>query len=174
MKMMKILTFISLLKVSFSSLPFVDLNKYTGKWFQVYANPFSFYVTENGGSCITADYQLLDSSSISILNSELVKGKPRSIQAIGTVIHLDEPGKLTVKFEGVPFNGTYWIYEVGPIVDNQYQYSIVSDDKQSSLFVLARNIDQYQAMFAPKLEDTLLHLGFKTTKLIPTNQTDCF
>jgi apolipoprotein D and lipocalin family protein len=154
-------------------LPYVDISKYVGRWYQVYANPFSFYITENGGSCITADYQILDSSSISVLNSEIVKGKPRSIRAIGTIIDPNEPGKLTVKFENVPLNGTYWIYDIGPIENNQYQYSIVSDDQKLSLFVLTRDVENFQVSYDPKIRMMLSDLGFQESTLISTPQTNC-
>lgn len=173
MKFSNFIVVFSAMISSVRALPYVDISKYTGRWFQVYANPFSFYITENAGTCITADYSSIDSSSISILNSELVNGKPKTIRAVGTIINLEEPGKLTVKFENVPINGSYWVYELGPVENGQYQYSIVSDDFKSSLFVLARNVEVFRATYDSKLRDTLRSLGFKESSLIPTNQTDC-
>ena len=32
----------------------------------------------------------------------------------------------------------YWIVKLGPIVDGQYQYSVVTDSRTSSLFILVR------------------------------------
>lgn len=119
----------------------IDFGKYTGQWFQAGANPFSFYVTENGGTCIKAEYERLDDHTISIVNTELVKGTPKSIKAIGTAT---SPNRLTVKFDGVPVNGSYVIAEVGPVYNNQYQYSIVTDDQKLSLFILVRNISVYK------------------------------
>lgn len=173
---MKLFTFLLPVLGVCSSLafPFVDLPKYTGRWFQAYANPFSYYITENGGSCVIADYEILDSTSISILNSEIgANGKPKSIKAVATVNNPVEPGKLTVKFEGLPFNGTYWIYDIGPIKNGQYQYSIVSDAQKQSLFVLTRDLKSYGVSYEPKLREILDGLGFNSKNILTTPQTNC-
>ena len=154
-----------------TAFPFIEISKYTGRWYQVLANPFSYYTTESGGSCVIADYAQLDDLSISVLNSEVVKGKPKSIRAVGTVVNPSEPSKLTVKFENIPFNGTYWIYEIGPEENQKYQYSIVSDDQKFSLFVLVRDLETYTSIYEPKIRTHLSDLGF--TSLVPTPQTNC-
>lgn len=173
---MKLFSFLVLFTTQFwngQGLPLVDLAKYTGRWYQTFANPFSFYFTENAGSCIYADYTAVDESTIRIFNGEKVKDKSQSIKGTASVVNLEEPAKLTVKFDGLPFNGTYWIYDIGPIENNQYQYSIVSDDTKSSLFVLTRNLEVFSTLYESKVKESLEHLGFSNQNLIPTIQTNC-
>ena len=44
-------------------------------------------------------------------------------------------GELTVDL--TPSPAPYWVVELGPVVDDLYDYAIVSDNNQISLFVLA-------------------------------------
>ena len=36
----------------------------------------------------------------------------------------------------IPSAGEYWVVKLGPIVDGFYQYSVVTDSKSSTLFIL--------------------------------------
>ena len=48
-------------------------------------------------------------------------------------------GYLTVQLEDLS-PAPYWVLELGPVVDDSYDYAIVSDNFAFSLFVLARNV----------------------------------
>ena len=64
---------------------------------------------------------------------------------------------------------------MGPIENNMYQYSIVSDDKKISLFVLARNVSEFYEKYDTTVLNKLDTLGFNTfiNKPIPTKQDNC-
>ena len=69
----------------------------------------------------------------------------------------------------------YWVVDLGPVENNMYQYSIVSDDKKLSLFVLARNVSEFYEKYDTTVLNKLDTLGFNTfiNKPIPTNQDNC-
>ena len=41
-----------------------------------------------------------------------------------------------MEFDSVPFPGSYWIVKLGPVENNQYQYSVVTDRFGLTLFIL--------------------------------------
>lgn len=152
----------------------LDLTKYQGKWIEVYKDLFdeSF---QKGGSCVTAEYTILDSGNVSVFNTEYLKsGQISNISGYAFYIGDHSGGQLSVHLEGAPI-APYWVVELGPIVDDLYDYSIVSDDKQISLFVLARNIDRFFELYNESVAQSLSKMGF--TKFINqpllVNQSFC-
>ena len=65
---------LSLLFVSGNILPHtvneLKVNSYLGHWVQVYGSPTNV-IFQGYGTCITADYGLLDNGYVSVLNSQL-------------------------------------------------------------------------------------------------------
>jgi lipocalin len=110
----------------------LDLNLYQGKWYQVYGDNFD-KVFEKDGRCIQADYQIIDSNNVSVLNTQL-NSKNQVENITGYAYYTDDHtgGELTVQLDGQG-EAPYWVIELGPVVDNQYDYSIVSDNFKISL-----------------------------------------
>ena len=83
-------------------------------------------------------------------------------------------GYLTVLLDGTP-EAPYWVLELGPIVDGLYDYSIVSDSKALSLYVLARNVDRFYKLYDKQVLESLQEFGFTKPINSPLtmNQTDC-
>ena len=48
----------------------LDVNQYTGHWYQVYGAPTNV-IFQGYGECITADYGLLDNGYVSVLNTQI-------------------------------------------------------------------------------------------------------
>lgn len=142
----------------------VDINSYVGRWYQVYANKFVYLTFERNAVCQTADYaKLEDGKGISVVNAQNKNSPTGEIDSIsGTAVITDpnEPGKLTLKFTTVPFPGEYWIVKLGPIVNGEYQYSIVSDSDKSQMFVIARDVDNFKATYDDEVLTFLEDNGF--------------
>jgi lipocalin len=120
----------------------LDLTKYVGRWYQVYKNRFD-NTFQGGGTCAVADYQLVD-TAVTVSNNQINKdGSLGQIKGSAFYSPGNTGGELTVSLDGVPREAPYWVIEIGPVKDNQYEYSIVSDNNRFSLFVLARNVTQY-------------------------------
>jgi hypothetical protein len=70
------------------------------------------------------------------------------------------PGELTVHLQGVPVAAPYWIVAIGPIEDEKYQWAVVSDEFQISLFVLARNASTFGTIWNETVYSLLINEGF--------------
>ncbi|CAH1786456.1 unnamed protein product, partial [Owenia fusiformis] len=94
--------------------------------------------------CITADYRAINATTISVLNSNRIKTPDGPLDQItGFGYKTETEGQLSVQLAGVPVAAPYWIIKLGPVVNGQYQYSIVSDPIRYALFVLARDPQEF-------------------------------
>ena len=158
----------------YKPVEYLELNKYQGRWFQVIkdASDMSF---QGVGTCAVADY-FITNSNVSVVNTQT--GKDGSIDQIkGYAYYKDgnTGGELTVNLEGTPGNAPYWIIELGPVINDEYQYSIVSDNFKLSLFVLSRNVSNYYIEYDTHVKDTLEKYGFtkEYNKPLTMKQSDC-
>jgi lysozyme C len=148
----------------------LKLDSYLGHWYQIYGAPTNT-IFQGYGTCITADYGLLDNGYVSVLNSQLNENKEiEKINGYAYYQNVSEPGKLTVHLDGVPVDSPYWIVKLGEMVDNQYQYSIITTPSGISLWVLARDIDKFNELYADEVVKFLDEYKFKYTSI---EQTDC-
>ena len=120
--------FLLFLSVSGKTLPDtvseLKLDSYLGHWTQVYGAPTNT-IFQGYGTCITADYALLDNGNINVVNTQLDENKEiEQINGYAYYKNTSEPGKLTVHLESVPVDSPYWIIKLGEIQNNQYQSSI--------------------------------------------------
>jgi len=65
---------------------------------------------------------------------------------------------------GPPGGAPYWIIELGPIVDGLYDWAIVSDNLSAFLFVLARDVERFYALYNDEVLKQLVTLGFTGIK----------
>ena len=152
----------------------LDIDKYTGRWYQVYQDLADF-VFEGKGTCIIADYGLKNDSVISVVNSETTaKGDLQQVRGIAFYEDGNSGGMLTVKLSVFP-SAPYWVLDLGPINNNQYQYSIISDDQKRSLFVLARDVNEFFKKYDDLVLEKLEDFGFDKflNKPIKSNQENC-
>jgi apolipoprotein D and lipocalin family protein len=124
-----------------TTIPGVDINKYSGKWYEIARLPNSF---EKGLVCCTAEYGLRDDGKISVINTGRKEetGKLKSVKGKAWVPDKNEPGRLKVQFFW-PFAGGYYIFYLDK---ENYQYALVGDPSRKYLWVLARK---------PGIEDSL-------------------
>ena len=148
----------------------INVDNYLGHWFQVYQAPTNV-IFQGYGTCITADYGLLDNGDISVLNSQLDENKElEQISGYGYYKNISEPGKLTVHLDGVPVYSPYWIVKLGEVKDNQYQYTIITNPSGISLWVLTRNVDEFKKLYDKEVVDFLEQYNFKYE---PVSQDNC-
>jgi len=139
----------------------INVDNYLGHWFQVYQAPTNV-IFQGYGTCITADYGLLDNGDISVLNSQLDENKElEQISGYGYYKNISEPGKLTVHLDGVPVDSPYWIVKLGEVKDNQYQYTIITNPSGISLWVLTRDVDEFKKLYDKEVVDFLEQYNFK-------------
>ena len=160
---------------SYNYVPELNLEQYDGFWYEVYADNFD-QTFQRGGTCVTAEYTLLENGTVDVLNKEVyLNGTDTSIS--GTAYYQDgnSGGELTVNLEGTPAPAPYWVIELGPIVDNEYDYAIVSDNVRVSLFVLARDVERFFKLYDEDVLSSIELMGFTKKYNSPTvvNQTSC-
>ena len=148
----------------------LNLNSYLGHWVQVYGAPTNA-IFQGYGTCATADYGVLDNGQISVLNSQLNKDKEiEKIEGYGYYKNVSEPGKLTVHLDGVPVDSPYWVVKLGEIVDDEYQYSIITTPSGISLWVLTRDLDRFNEFYSVEVKDFLNNNNFNYVSI---EQSDC-
>ena len=148
----------------------LNVDQYTGHWYQVYGAPTNV-VFQGYGKCITADYSLLLDGNVSVLNSQFNKhNELEQISGYAYYQNINEPGQLTVHLEGVPVDAPYWVTKLGEVIDNQYQYSIITTPSKISNWILTRNI----TMFYEKYNDEVTkYLDENNYNYVTISQEDC-
>lgn len=158
-----------------STVETLDLEKYQGRWYQIYGNDFD-QLFEKYSSCITADYTLIPNGNVSVLNSQYEKFN--GIEQIEGYAYYGPntdpelyPGELTVHLNGVPHDAPYWVYNLGPERNGFYDWSIVSDPLKISLFVLARDVEIYYEEYDSDVMELLKAYGFDN--LVTVDHDNC-
>lgn len=162
-----IMTFTSLFSQSKVSVAAnVDLNRYTGTWYEIARLPNSF---ERKLKCITATYTLQNNGKITVLNKGHFiadPGKVSSIKGVAWVPDKNVPAKLKVQFFW-PFSGNYWILEL----DKDYKYVLVGDPSYKYLWILARESKMDESTYTMLLNKAMDN-GFDVKPIIRVDQ-DC-
>jgi len=57
--------------------------------------------------------------------------------------------------DGVPVDSPYWVVKLGEIIDNQYQYSIITTPSGISLWVITRDVDRFEQMYSSEVREFL-------------------
>ncbi len=157
--------FLNLLLIAFAFGQVSELNQtqYLGRWYQMYSDLFVDATFENSSFCDTADYGVNPNNTLSVWNRERqynVTGPERQIFGWADTADASKPGELTVHLQTTGFPAPYWVYQLGPVVDDQYEYSIVSDPLKLSLFVLARNVTRFLKKYNTDIVQYLTDQGF--------------
>jgi len=139
---MKKISFILILIMSLNTVqgqknltvvPSVDLQMYTGTWYEIARKPFSF---ESKLKCNTATYSLRADGRISVLNKGYLitnSSKIKTAKGVALIPDKNVPAKLKVQFFW-PFKGNYWIMEL----DKDYKYVLIGEPSYKYLWILAR------------------------------------
>eukprot|EP00456_Euglypha_rotunda_P004074 TRINITY_DN1068_c0_g1_i8.p1 TRINITY_DN1068_c0_g1~~TRINITY_DN1068_c0_g1_i8.p1 ORF type:complete len:184 (+),score=3.43 TRINITY_DN1068_c0_g1_i8:51-602(+) len=150
-----------------------NLTQYLGKWYQIADLPQPYEVTCN--VCTRADYGTKSDGNVSVHNTgnEVSVDGPRCGVYGYAIPKRTDPAKLTVVFyDIVPKDTNYWIMSLGPVVDEQYSYALVSQASRESCYILNRQPTMDQATLADCLQ-FLTTNGFDVTKLKYTIQDGC-
>ena len=140
-------------------VPHVDLQRYTGTWFEIARYPHFF---QKGCSNSTATYELRPDGTVGVVNRcwREDKGQENSVEGRAKVVDPVTNAKLKVTFFW-PFYGDYWIIDLG----RDYDYAVVTAPSRDYLWILARTPRLDPPLFAAILE-RLRQQGFDTTRLL--------
>lgn len=150
------------------TVPFVDVPRYMGVWYQIAANEVAF---NEGLVGVTAEYTLLDDGSVEVYNRgylDTLDGEVSDIVGNATIWDEETNSKLKVVFPGAP-DLPYPNYLIVILDDVDYQYAVVTDPFEYTLFILSRTPqmdDNTYAMILGELEA----LDVDASKLLITPQ----
>ena len=103
----------------------------------------SFKTIEKDSYCATAQYTPQSDSKVGVKNVAMIggpQGKEDVVAGFAYQSNPDVQGELKVKFNSDQgarvLPAPYWVIALGPIVNSQYAWSVVSDNLSSFLFVL--------------------------------------
>lgn len=123
-------------------VPYVDLQRYLGRWYEIATIPQRF---QKGCVAVTADYSLLRNGDIGVVNTcrqGTLSGKVRSVHGRARVVDKVTGAKLTVTFFW-PFWGAYWIIAL----DTDYRWAVVGHPSRDYLWILSRSPQMDQALY---------------------------
>lgn len=143
---------------------YVDINKYIGKWYEIARLPF---FQQEGCSCTTAEYEIIDNSTIGVINKCFKEGEFDSASGKAFVVDGSNNAKLKVQFFW-PFKGDYWIIFLD---EKNYNWAVVGTPSRKYLWILSRDKKMDKLVLDSLIEKIKL-AKFDTSKLIFTNQ-DC-
>jgi apolipoprotein D and lipocalin family protein len=148
------------------TVPGVDLNRYSGKWYEIARLPNSF---EKGLVCCTAEYGVRPDGKISVINSGIKEDKPgkmSSVKGKAWVPDKNEPGRLKVQFFW-PFAGGYYIFHLDT---TNYQYVLVGNPSRKYLWILARKPEIEDSLYKELVEIARKN-DFEVEKLLKVHQS---
>jgi apolipoprotein D and lipocalin family protein len=145
-------------------VPFVDLQKYLGTWYEIATIPQRF---QKGCVGVTAQYSLRKDGDIDVVNTcrqGTLDGKVRTAHAKAWVVDKKTNAKLKVRFFW-PFTGAYWV--IG--LDADYRWAIVGHPDRTYLWILSRSPQMDDALYNELLK-LISAKGYELTKIKRTLQ----
>ena len=151
----------------------VDLNRYTGTWFEIARLPTWF---EQDCDNVSAHYSIAVASAniadvrVRVRNQCTYHGQVKSVEGLARVTDPPTCSKLQVSFSSfLPWSlsgGSYWILDLDR---ENYLWAMVGNPQKNALWILNRTpvMDQTTLSF---LHNSALVKGFDVSKLIWTNQ----
>jgi apolipoprotein D and lipocalin family protein len=147
-----------------STVPYVDLKKYAGKWYEIASFPQRF---QKGCYGTTATYTVTDKNYVIVenrCNKGSLNGKQSYIKGKAFIVKNSGNAKLKVQFFW-PFKGKYWIIDLA----DDYSYAVVGHPNRKYLWILSRtptmNENTYQQIISRLKEQE-----FDITKISITTQ----
>jgi len=146
------------------TVPFVDLDKYSGKWYEVASYPQRF---QKGCHGTTAEYTTTKKGYVIVenrCNKDSLAGKKSYIKGKAFVEKNSGNAKLKVQFFW-PFSGKYWIIDLA----EDYSYAVVSHPNRKYLWILSRTPHMNETVYQ-QIRNRLEEKGFDLSNLQKTDQ----
>ncbi|CAD5119530.1 DgyrCDS8130 [Dimorphilus gyrociliatus] len=144
----------------------LEVDRYYGRWYQIYGSKFVLDGVQRNGFCSVAIYGPLPDGNISVYNYQRQNSPSGPPYGLGGIAYpSNRPGVLSVQLAGVPRIAPYWVIKLGPKTfgfDGYYEYALVSEPTKLNLFVLARNVDDFNQRFDQEVRDFLDEEGFNS------------
>lgn len=146
------------------TVPYVDLNKYAGKWFEIASIPQRF---QKGCTYTTAEYTLTDKGFVLVenrCNNDIANKNKSYIKGKAFVVKNSGNAKLNVQFFW-PFKGKYWIIDLS----EDYSYAVVGHPNRKYLWILSRTATMDDGTYQ-HIISRIKEKGFDISKIKLTKQ----
>ena len=151
------------------TVPFVDLDRYAGEWFEIARFPNRFQRQCAGD--VRASYARRPDGRLDVVNRCRTADGQTEARGVARVVDTQTFARLKVRFAPAwlsflpPVWGDYWVIGLAP----DYGWAVVGDPGRDYLWILAR---------APRLDDAssalaraaARHNGFDVERLVPTSR----
>ena len=149
----------------------VNLERYSGKWFEIARFPQWF---QKDCASATAEYSQLPGGRIRVVNTCIrqdgtrrsVTGSAEPVDAAANRLRVRFSDSLAARLIPVPKKGNYWIIHVSP----DYRQAIVGTPDRESLWFLSRSPEIPNETFA-RLKEIARAQGFDTSRLVVDRHT---
>ncbi|XP_002168005.1 outer membrane lipoprotein Blc [Hydra vulgaris] len=151
----------------------LNLEKYAGRWYEMYNSPVQRLTFEKGLVCTTADYTMLSNDSLKVFYSGRMhtpKGPNVNITGTATVVNMSIPGALKVTYPDVTniscSNTTcanYLVVKLGgeKFGDKKlYEYSIITSPHKTLVWILARDPKTFNSDLKTEITEFLKNNGY--------------
>jgi apolipoprotein D and lipocalin family protein len=153
------------------TVSFVDLERYTGRWYEVGRLPTRFQRDCVGA---TADYERIGDDKLSVLNTCYTReGKTRTIRGEAQVDG-ENSARLKVTFDNFFFKlfswlikADYWIIDLA----EDYSYAVVGSPNRKYLWILSREPEMAEDLYQVLIE-RIKAQGFETERILRTKVPD--
>jgi apolipoprotein D and lipocalin family protein len=145
-------------------VPYVDLQRYLGTWYEIATIPQRF---QKGCVGVTAEYLLRKNGDIQVINTcrqGTLDGEIRRVRGRARVVDKATNAKLKVTFFW-PFWGAYWIIGLDP----EYEWAIVGHPGRGYLWILSRS-PQMDASLYDELLESVAGKGYDLSAIEKTLQ----
>jgi apolipoprotein D and lipocalin family protein len=168
------IAFFLLMLPDLNTVPNVDLQKYSGVWYEIARLPNKFQKDCVGD--VTAEYTLQQDGKIKVVNGCREAGKPELKKAEGVARVADEDkgsnSILEVRFAPaiLSFLSSVWGDYRILALDDQYRYALVGSNDRKYLWILSRTKTLDDAVYR-RLLAAAVEQGFSVDQMIRTRQT---
>ncbi|BDD05411.1 lipocalin family protein [Aureibacter tunicatorum] len=154
------------LETDLETVPYVDLEKYQGVWYEIASFPARF---EKGCSNVSAEYTLnMEKGYVTVENKCYLASKNKWKSIRGRAFPVEDSGnsKLKVRFFW-PFLGDYWIVALD---EEDYAYAAVASPDYKYLWILSREKVMDEGVYQELLRE-LQAMNFDIFQLRKTDQS---
>jgi apolipoprotein D and lipocalin family protein len=146
-----------------TSVPSVDLARYSGKWYEIAAFPMFFQ--RNCVADTTAEYAAADRGALSVHNRCRTASGSDEATGQATVVEGSGNSRLKLTFFW-PFKSDYWVLGLDP----EYRWAVVGNPNRKYLWLLSRTPQLPPQQLATALASAAAQ-GFDLSQLHYTVQT---